>query len=405
MISRIGQFYARNFGALRSLGKPVRVKKTNVHSERILMVAYFDPRGLGTIIDNVKSWTTLSKFNFDVLNLFASMGEFGLELPKNLDLNHYDGLLIHSTVAYSPSNLRSLDQQLATKILEYRGLKILMKQDEHYRSSETAQYISDHEIDLVISLADPLLIERMYPLVQKSKPVEFYFALPGYISDELLGLRSKPLSERTVDVGYRGSIQPWQLGRLGYEKREVGERFIPVCRKYGLTYDISSKWEDRFFGSDWFRFLGSLRAVLGVESGSSIVDFDGSAEAKCAMYIKQHPNATYEQVTRDVLSEFAGGPEYTSISPRHFEAAATKTVQILYEGNYSGIFKPDRHYIPLQRDHRNIDEVIRKLRDTSYCERLTGNAFREIVENPKYHYRNFVDEVDGLILARLNRRS
>lgn len=383
--------------------KVVSVKKSVVCKEKFLMIAYFDPKGLGTIVDNVNSWVRLSNYNFDIVNLFGSMGELGLELPRSLDLDHYDGIVIHSTVAYNPANLRSLDRHLKTKISEFFGLKILMKQDEHYRTNETVRYIDTAGIDLVISLADAELVEKIYPAKSFHKEVTFYFSIPGYVSDELRSLPSKTFADRTTDVGYRGSIQPWQLGRLGYEKREVGESFSKVCEKFDLSFDISSKWEDRFFGGDWFRFLGNLRAVLGVESGSSIIDFNGEAERRCSAYIGEHPDASYEQIARDVLSDFSSSPKYISCSPRHFEAAATRTVQILYEGKYSGIFIPDRHYIPLSRDYRNIEEVIDKLRDTKYCERITEAAFGEIIQNPTFHYRKFVSDIDNLIAGLLVR--
>jgi hypothetical protein len=384
--------------------KPRPVRKSSSGAGKILLVAYFDPKGLSTITENIEAWTTLSGFDFDILNLFGGIYPHGFELPSDLQLERYDGLLIHCTVAYSPSNLRSLDQSMKKSIRDYRGLKILMKQDEHYRTHETVDYISSRSFDIVLTVVDRSAIEDFYPSAKMPKGLSFHYALTGYVSDQMLKQQHPKLADRPIDIGYRGSIQGWQLGRLGYEKREIGDRFVEVCRRFGLTSDISSRWEDRFFGQKWFRFLGSVRAVLGVESGSSIADFDGSLEEKCALFLKQHPDASFEKLEAELLAPYEENIFYKTISPRHFEAAATKTVQILYEGNYSGIFVPDRHYISLKRDFSNIEEVVAKFRDGPFCEALVENAHREIVANPKYHYRSFVSEVDALIRSKLESR-
>ena len=54
---------------------------------------------------------------------------------------------------------------------------------------------------------------------------------------------------------------------------------------------------------------------------------------------------------------------YRTISPRNFEAAAFRVCQILYEGHYSGVMEPMRHYIPLRKDFSNFDEVVERFRD------------------------------------------
>ena len=59
-------------------------------------------------------------------------------------------------------------------------------------------------------------------------------------------------------------------------------------------------------------------------------------------------------------------------------------MQILFEGKYGEHFEPDVHYIPLRKDFTNVDEVIMKLRDTSYCERLTAAAYDAVLTEFTY---------------------
>src|SRR5438067_6998926 len=145
--------------------------------------------------------------------------------------------------------------------------------------------------------------------------------LPGYAPAELTGYASKPPVERRIDVGYRGREVPFWLGRLGQEKVAIGREFLARAERYGLRCDISSSEEDRIYGAGWYRFLRSCRATLGTESGASIVDFDGSVQARTRHYLVRHPRVSFEEVERAVLAPYEGNVVINTVSPRVFEAA------------------------------------------------------------------------------------
>ena len=92
---------------------------------------------------------------------------------------------------------------------------------------------------------------------------------------------------------------------------------------------------------------------------------------------------------------------YRTVSPRHFEAAACRTLQILYEGEYRGILLPWRHYLPLRRDFGNFEEIVGALRDGALAAEITERAFAEVAANPAYSYATFVGALDEAILARV----
>ena len=87
------------------------------------------------------------------------------------------------------------------------------------------------------------------------------------------------------------------------------------------------------------------------------------------------------------------------MSPRHFEAAATKTLQIMFEGNYSNIFIKDVHYLSLKKDFSNLEEIIDKLKDKDLRKKITDKAFKDIILNEKYSYTTFIKELDKNILT------
>ena len=59
------------------------------------------------------------------------------------------------------------------------------------------------------------------------------------------------------------------------------------------------------------------------------------------------------------------------------EAAATRTVQLLLEGEY-GVTSNLEHYIGVRHDYSNVDEAIRQVKDPALCDEITNRAY-EIV--------------------------
>ena len=145
---------------------------------------------------------------------------------------------------------------------------------------------------------------------------------------------------------------PFWLGELAHEKVFIGSEFSRRSKLKGLRVDISSREEDRLYGSDWDNFLGNCKAVLGTESGASVGDFDGSIESRGRRYLQQNPNANFSQFSNKILKKVEGNLPLNQISPRCFEAMALRTPMILFEGNYSGIISANRHYISLKKDFR-----------------------------------------------------
>ena len=101
--------------------------------------------------------------------------------------------------------------------------------------------------------------------------------------------------------------------------------------------------------------------MLGVESGASVFDFTGEIQSKVEQYEKENPGADFYEIRDKFFKKEDGKISLNQISPRCFEAAALKTLMILYEGEYSGILVPWRHYVPLKKDHSNIRKKKKKL--------------------------------------------
>ncbi len=359
---------------------------------KLLLIASLKPNELLTVQQTIFELIEKSAFTIDLLNVWA-----GVPRMSKKDLNEYKGIIIHNTFSYHRSELDILNELILKK---FEGIKILMKQDEHFRTNRIVEFVKRNNIDLILTIWDEETARGIYS--DEKSNVEVMQYLTGYIPEEYRRLNYK-IENREIDVGYRGSINPLIFGRLCYEKRKIGDDFIEYAMKYGLITDISSKKEDRFLGKDWLDFLGNCKSVLGVESGSSIVDYDGNVYAKYKRYIFQNPQATEEEILA-FLEPYEQGISYCAVSPRHFEAAACRTLQVMYEGDFQGIFKSNRHYISLKKDFSNIEEVVEVILDDRHRKEIVDCAFEEIVMNDEYSFKTFVKKFDTRVLMLLEKR-
>src|SRR5581483_320728 len=148
-------------------------------------------------------------------------------------------------------------------------------------------------------------------------------------------------------------------------------------------------------------FLGSSRTTLGTESGASIVDFDGSLQERTEAYLTAHPAAPFDEVEREILAPFEGNAVIEAVSPRVFEAAGLGTAMVNFPGRYSDVIEPWAHYIPLEKDFSNFDEVVSAIRDDAVLEGLAARAHTDLVASGRYSLRTFVRGFDREIEARM----
>ena len=88
-----------------------------------------------------------------------------------------------------------------------------------------------------------------------------------------------------------------------------------------------------------------------------------------------------------------------AISPRHLECCATRTCQILTEGDYNGILQPGVHYLSLKKDFSNLDDVLNEVVLDRKRAQLVKRAFEDVVASGHYTYKKFVDTIMEQSLA------
>ena len=357
----------------------------------LLLLTDFDRRSASTIRDHVDSFGAFSRHRFRRLSIYG-------DLPPLLDLSHFDGVVIHYTLIACMDHY--LSPAARAQLRAFAGLKAIFIQDEYRFVNRTIAAMRDLGINLLFTCVPEPEIEKVYSAAALPDVVKVN-VLTGYVPPNLLGRTVPPPAARPIDIGYRSRRVPDYLGRLGREKWEIGERVAADAEKYGLIADISCREEDRIYGEAWIEFVLRCKAMLGVESGASVFDFTGDIERAVAEHLRRRPEASYADLERLYLAEHEGKIRLNQISPRCFEAAALRTLMILYEGEYSGILTAWRHYVPLRKDHANMAEVVDVLRDSAKIAEIIERAYREIALDPVYSYAGAVARVDDAVATTI----
>ncbi|MDF1677156.1 MAG: hypothetical protein P1U32_00470 [Legionellaceae bacterium] len=348
-----------------------------------------------TIVDHIEAFEAYSDHNIYV---YSNLGSFS----RKLDLNRFDAVIIH----YSSSVLgeRYLSPQAKQQLSDYAGMKIIFIQDEYRRINDVVAALAYLKIDILFTCFPPSEFENIYPK-QQLPALSKYNNLTGYVPKRLTEYTEQPLMHnRSIHVGYRGRRLPYWYGALGYEKSNIVEKWRKRVPREILNVDISFEEGDRIYGEQWIQFLSACKTTLGVESGVSVMDFTGELEKKVNAHEVKYPKDTFEQVQAKYFLKEEGRHQLNQISPRCFEAIALKTVLVLYEGEYSGILVPGRHYIALKKDFSNIVEVLDLIQDDAYLQHMANTAYEEIALNPKYSYQNFIKKVDDILSNEFTER-
>jgi hypothetical protein len=341
-----------------------------------------------TVFEHLDSFRKYSKNKWFYLDL-NSISE------KKNHLESFNIIALHYSVRLPFGQLSDI---LLDRLKKFKGLKILFIQDEYDFTNATKLIINSIQIDLVFTVVPKGSIERVYPL-EEFKHTKFVSNLTGYVPDDFINQMTEiiPTSKRSLVMAYRGRPLPVRYGKLGHEKIVIGRHVKDYCVHHGITCDIEWDEASRIYGSEWYKFIGSAKAMLGSESGSNVFDWDGSLQATIDNYLKDRPDSKEEDIYRDIIVHREIDGLMNQISPRIFEMASAKTVMVLFEGVYSGVLEPNLHYLPLKKDFSNLKQIFNFLDDELKVNSMVQQAYNDIILSGVYSYKQFVKMVDDEI--------
>ena len=322
-------------------------------------------------------------------------------------LRHFplDALILHTTflcMRWAPY-FRDWKRKLSW-IRDLDCVKIAFPQDEYDHAHTLDEWLREWRVSVIFSIFDTAQRNYLYPSLHDR--VEFHRCLTGYIDGRDAAkhrMALRPLTERPIDLVYRATRLPYWFGSHGQLKHQIGEAVLRRAKSLGLRADVSTRPEDTIVGDRWLDFLASGRAVIGCESGSSVLDREGEIRARVDKLVKDNPGISFEELHTRMPH---GWDDYRffAVSPRHLEAIVTRTCQILVEGSYSGVLVPERHYIPLKRNLSNLDDVLSRLRDPLKLEDMVNRAYQDIYVGGQYSYQSLARNLESVISVSTETR-
>ncbi len=356
----------------------------------VLLLCELKYRDVGTIHDHIVAFEKYSQNNvFTVDMRLASL------LPMHL----FDVIVVHYSVVLA--NLGTYYPLVAEKVAHFTGEKVVYIQDEYRWIDATAQAFKDFGVSVVFSVIAPESVRLVYSH-EWCDDIQFEYTLTGFVPESYLNIKVPCYDDREIDVSYRArKVAAW-IGEHSVQKWQIADRFLEDARRYGLHCDISTREADRIYAHNWVKFIANSKAVLGTESGSSVLDYTGKLQVEVEAYEAAHPEASFEEVRKLFFENLDGKVIINAISPRCFEAAALRTLMILYEGEYNGILLPWKHYVPLNRDHSNIQEVVDVLRDPDRASEIIDQCYTDIIASSKYSHKRMVEHFDRVIERKMD---
>jgi hypothetical protein len=311
-------------------------------------------------------------------------------LPFQIVVYHSTAL----TLRWYPGGLAPVEP-LGEAFAKTEAFKIAMPHDDYLFSTQLASFLRRARVDLLLSVAPENLWPKLYAGLDfshtKIRPALTHYLDP--LSVAQARRRIRPLDQRDAWLRYRATAPSAWTGAWGQLKLRIGEVARASAARRGRAADISVDPKDTVRGEDWYEFLAGARATVGVEGGSSVFDPQGKLFSAVEAYRKAHPEASYAEIVREVLGGEDDTIRVTALSPRHLEAAATKTAQVLVRGAYSSVLEADAHYIPVAPDLSDMEAALDALEDDRRVAAMIDRAYAEVVEADRHTWAGFFRDI------------
>ena len=361
----------------------------------ILLLCDFDPFGAQMVQDSIRGIVRQSSHKVSCLS-------FRGNLPTPLDLSAFDAVVIHySSFIHNDQYVSPLARR---RLAEFNGFKAVILHDEYQHVNRTKAILSEIGFKGLFTCFEDEEARKVYGDLEAAG-LHLISVLPGYVAPSLLNLDPGPLaSTRRIDIGYRGRQYPMWHGELGQERVRIHERVLTDAPKFGLRVNSSLRERDRLYGAAWLCFQRHCKAMLGTESGASVVDFTGGITRNVEAHQITQPTISFEELKRLYFAQIEDKITLRTLSPRIFEAIACGCALILYEGSYAGRLRPGVHYAPLRKDHANFHEIAALLKDGSRLDRMVAAARDEVLLAPQNQESAFISQFDALIRVGVGER-
>jgi len=319
------------------------------------------------------------RFDCDLVNVRRTRGLSRIRALLGVRGRRYRAIvMLHSVF----SNERTLYGEICRTVARSTAVKAYFIGNEFKLMPEKMAFCEELGIDLLVSMAANPSVRELYRQRLGCRVVE----IPSAGVDPGVFFPRTPMSERTVDLGYRADAEPMYFGHQ--DRTVIAEHFLTNAAPYRLRLDVTLDPAARFAREAYAAFLNRCIGQLGTEAGTNYFDLEDSTRNRVNAYLAHHPDADLDELGERIFDRVERTPA-RMMSGRHSEAAATKTVQILFEGGYNGIFRPDVHYIALRKDFSNVGDVLERFRDEAARREIAENAY--VAAHEQLSYAKLID--------------
>ena len=315
-------------------------------------------------------------FSCTAINLAGLTFLDRLNVARRLHSGRHDAIVLLHSVFSNQQNLRG---PLFWAIAACRQPKAYFIGNEYKLMPEKMRFCRQLGLSLLVTQSND---DRVVALYREALGCHVA-CVPNTGVDSTVFRPLSALTERSIDVGYRSYDSTWYLGNN--EKTEIAEYFSRNAEDLGISVDISLDPGQRFDTAGYASFLNRCRAQIGTEAGGDYFELSDQTRLRVNNYTDTHPAVTWSEIRRLFFEDYGPSIPMRIISGRQVEAAACKTVQILFDGRYNGYLEPDVHFIPLRKDFANAGETVSKLRDADYCAQLTDAAYDVVMSELTYN--------------------
>ena len=256
-------------------------------------------------------------------------------------------------------------------------------------------------------------------------PTQGVVAIPHAVNPSAFRPSTNP-DTRAIDIGSRVMKYIPHLG--DNDRNLIADAFVKIGRERGMKVDISN---DRFNRSGWANFLNCCKGTVSTEAGSWFLENDDATVEAIRRYIHEQASGVlisndsrlwqiahalpmwlrrrlkwtlstfpvrYETLVNEAQSYadiharfFKDKPRASvygkCISSRHFEAIGTKTCQIMFHGRFNDILKADQHYLVLNQDFSNLEDVLVRFLDPTHRRVIVEEAYAYVMDAHTYAHR------------------
>lgn len=251
-------------------------------------------------------------------------------------------------------------------------------------------------------------------------------------------LPTQATERRPLDIGVRAVRYLPYLG--DDDRNRLLKWFAENGARYGLRVEVSDERLDR---NGWADYLNRCKGTIATEAGSWFLERDDAtvnairefvlrksnrglvvrndsslrrlghrlpwwmksiARRLLSRGLLRHESLINEQLDhKEIFKTFFVGKTRPAhygkcISSRHFDAAGTKTCQIMFKGRFNDILIADEHYLALNSDFSNIESVLASFQDPTIRQKIADAAFDLVMSKHTYAHR-MSDVYDALSMS------